>query len=660
VLAALNFAIPLVDAGIPYAQPLCSLLTPSELDGGWCVDGDNVVTGASWADSTHSMLQTPQVCPNGPDCAVEHMQLYMAPSTPNSFPAAVSGLAADSTTCALLRSDYNKFRVAVSWYGMPPVGIAPVDGGVGDGFRLSNTNVACFYAAQGCGGASVSACVNDVAAAGNYNLYCATITGGALLSLYVNGTLAATQALSSPPCTAELRQWDFGNYNAVQMPYSFMLPFSGAQVAAYYTPQALSASRIASLSHATLADNPAMFGADGGLFPLIATRADGPTAVLPAPFQSHFCESSTGYGSMLPTGRPCIAKGGLWSSALRTVVNQGFNRTLTLDNMPSSAAVGGGGAPAPVLITSTAPAPDGTRSAAAYKFAAVSGDYGQYSLVYDPYLLGYNGAICANKWCVISLRVQGIPGLTDVGHLRVLGNSALGTSYGECPFTSAAPSLCHVTVYGTTEATFGHDRLQAPDEYAVVFGLTVDVFDGAPLPPSSSYVPTGDIAVGTLNLGGDNTYVSGIPNFGGTAAMHADVSWASRQVTSASDAGILGYALSVYAPNTDGGPNLGSTSLIAGWADAGCYNIDLTTANASIAQQSDAGVAQRLGCRTAPSSVVTGYVNGTAGAPGATGTAATWTMLSLGFNNVDEDGGSYLNGGVGNVCVDSSQLFCSP
>jgi hypothetical protein len=35
-------------------------------------------------------------------------------------------------------------------------------------------------------------------------------------------------------------------------------------------------------------------------------------------------------------------------------------------------------------------------------------------------------------------------------------------------------------------------------------------------------------------------------------------------------------------------------------------------------------------------------------------------MLSLGFNNVDEDGGSYLNGGVGNVCVDSSQLFCSP
>jgi hypothetical protein len=353
--------------GLPFAQSLCSQLTASEKTGNWwCRDGNGMATGSAVAVNTVQGSAAPSsqvVCPNGPSCgAVASMYMpsqdsnhaYTEAANVNRNVALTTG---GFTHCWLGQVELGRYDPSERFLSSLSAGGTPAGTFIGrDALIVGSSDLRfnAYISTSGTCGSSAFLTISSTmtAVSGAPNLFCLTWSASdGIYRTYVNGTAGGTSVSSfTSICgggsTSRYTISGFWNGSAISK------STQGHHFGVFDLPQQLSASRIAEIAHAVLADAPT--GAKGE--PITVTRNS---------VQGCIPNSA---GSIAPPNRLCVHSGG--TTASQGSFTQYALRTEEFDNAAWTKGVAVG-----TITANYAVSPVGTMTAERYQYSNTTGDY---------------------------------------------------------------------------------------------------------------------------------------------------------------------------------------------------------------------------------------------------------------------------------------------
>lgn len=298
--------------GLPYASTLCDALAAADKVGAWwCLAGDGTMSTGSQVTLTASgspaAAAARSVCPNGPSCSTATMQRF--DGVDDKYESGnVASPTGDATTCYLGTTS----EPDGAWSLLT----GKTGAGANPSVQMWSDSSAVPRFTVWKDGASSTALVSSTASVlRTHHLICLAYDfisdGASVLKGYLDGVEVATSSIAVGPLTAASTPWFMG-YNK----FGAASYHDGLHRGSFMVETYLSAARIAQLARAVLADTPT--GTKGEA--LTFTRATASSCGLDAN------ETEITY---LPSGRPCITRGGL------SVYRAGTNLCLqseTLDN----------------------------------------------------------------------------------------------------------------------------------------------------------------------------------------------------------------------------------------------------------------------------------------------------------------------------------------
>lgn len=304
-LAWFEFA-PASGAGLPSAANLCDTLTAAEKVGNWwCLNGDGTMASGSQrtlsaAGSPTPSTQTDTYCPNGPSCG-SRTSIRTSSTGRYEVAAGVTNQPSALTACALVSADALATTQTL---------ISHSDG-TNYTFTCATSGAATATCTARNTTPTASATGTVTLTAGAVHLVCGTYaTSDGVPRIYLDGTAGtAGTALSPATLNSASVNWVAANTSAGTS------PLVGRTLGSFVTDTQLDATAMARIARAVLADAPT--GARGEA--LSETRAS-----------VQFCESSDGTGTLLPSNRLCVTRGG--TTAAQGSFVQSALRTEEIDN----------------------------------------------------------------------------------------------------------------------------------------------------------------------------------------------------------------------------------------------------------------------------------------------------------------------------------------
>lgn len=279
--------------GLPVVADLCGQLQPSERVGNWWCVGAN---GSTVAGSTETftvtglpVATTNTICPSGPNCTVE--PVYRMPSGAELRGTVNNSGAGSMTVCGLIASDEQVSGTggAIASQG-PGLGTAPTNNAWAlDVARGGGTLIAGFGVSNGVSFPFQSRGIQGTPSA--WHLVCGVFNAaGQTVETFFDGSGGGPVAAGFATRTASITGTEIVVHGTEPGPSTLAMRFRGT----FFTETALSSARIAALARAVLADAPT------------GSRGEAVTYARAGP---RFCPSSTGEGSIVPPGRPCVTSG---------------------------------------------------------------------------------------------------------------------------------------------------------------------------------------------------------------------------------------------------------------------------------------------------------------------------------------------------------------
>jgi hypothetical protein len=266
-----------------------------------------------------------------------------------------------------------------------------------------------YISIAACGGGTSGFGTGTIQPDGAHVIVCVNYNEGGdnKYRLYLNGSLDATTVAYSPICGggAAARHALGGYWNAgVSANPSTQNQILGG----FYTPQALTSTQIAALSHAVLADVP--------------TGAKGETLTFTRPSLKSCPKSDNTAVSVLPNNRPCITNGGLLVESSRTnavIKSQQFDDIAWTNDVTPTADF--------------AIAPDGTTTADRYQFIATGA--GARSVAFQ-------SSGCPNGASTVQAQTLYVKGTSTSGTIDLCSGNLAAGSCAPCSFTNTSWTRC--------------------------------------------------------------------------------------------------------------------------------------------------------------------------------------------------------------------------